>query len=54
LRSRPIGLADISRGRPQGYLHLIPLQELIALSREYGVESEVNLDSKNIWIEIEL
>jgi len=38
LRSWPIGLADISRGRPQGYLHLIPPQELIAPSRGYGLE----------------
>ena len=44
-------LADRPRGykpeKAQGYIHLLPLQELIALSM--GLESKVNLNSKRIW-----
>ena len=44
-------LADRPRGykpeKAQGYIHLLPLQELIALS--IGLESEANLNSKRVW-----
>jgi len=44
-------LADMPRGyRPedaQNFIHLLPLQELIALSM--GIESEANLNSRRIW-----
>ncbi|MCX8188045.1 MAG: endonuclease Q family protein, partial [Nitrososphaeria archaeon] len=44
-------LADMPNGhRPEGaqdFTHLLPLQELIALSM--GIASEMNLNSKKIW-----
>ena len=44
-------LADRPRGykpeRAQGYVHLLPLQELIALSM--GLGPEANLNSKRVW-----
>ena len=50
-------LADRPRGykpeKPQGYLHLLPLQELIALSMGIETESETRLNSKKIWSEYE-
>jgi len=46
-------LADKPRGyRPenaQGFIYLLPLQELIALGLGIGVEAETRLNSKKIW-----
>ena len=50
-------LADKPRGykpeKPQGYLHLLPLQELIALGMGIEAGSETRLNSKKIWSEYE-
>lgn len=50
-------LADLPRSyKPEnarGFIHLLPLQELIALSLGLNIESETRLNSKKIWGEYE-